>query len=178
MCLLGVGTAVWKRGDAGNAAAQPCCMRVDVSGIGARVAVRVRADLEDVADVFGIAWHIFEEKVKARQSFFVHIRVDIFLVMLDPSINHFTRIDAEFEAVYADVFILVVRSNTHQLVQSRGCKTIRSEMGQVADFTCTPTPREPPSIAGDRRYTSATTLAEGVDGVFHAHHDAGHVHVE
>ena len=42
MRLLGDGTAVGMRGDAENAAAQPCCMRVDVSGICARVTVRIR----------------------------------------------------------------------------------------------------------------------------------------
>ena len=55
------------RGDAENAVAQPYYMRLDVSGIGARVPVRVRAYLDDVADVMGFAWHIFEEKVKARE---------------------------------------------------------------------------------------------------------------
>ena len=44
------------RGDAENAAAQPCYMRVDVGGIiSARVTVRVRTDLVDFADVDRIA---------------------------------------------------------------------------------------------------------------------------
>ena len=52
--------------DAENAATQPYYMRVDVGGmIGARVTVRARADLDDVADVNGIAWETPEEKVKA-----------------------------------------------------------------------------------------------------------------
>ena len=97
------------RGDAENAAAQPCYMRVNVSGIGARVAIGVRTDLDDLAEVFGIACKTFEEHVEVRQSFFSHIRVELGSANLEPFVSHCTLEDAGFEAVHADVFILVVR---------------------------------------------------------------------
>ena len=167
------------RGDAENAAAQPCYMRVDVGGIiSARVTVRIRAHLDDVADVFGIAWDPLEEKVEVRgECVFVRFRVGS-LEIIGKSVNHFTRVDAGFDAIYADVLSLVERCYAHDLVQRRGCNTIRNGEGHVAEFTSTPTPGETPSIAGDRHYTSATTLAEGFDAVLHAQHGADHVHVE
>ena len=62
---------------------------------------------------------------------------------------------------------------SYKLVYSNSDK-----QGHIAECTCKPNPGETPSVAGDRRYTSVTTLVEVADGVFHDHHLADHAHVE